>query len=79
MHLRTNLQHKVVFTRCNRLGANLSHNGACLNVTHRCIPINSTVFNTTAIRGEWVTRLTRGRWIPGSREFEPHQRPPLFP
>ena len=28
---------------------------------------------------QWVTRLTRDRWIPVSREFEPHQRPPLFP
>ena len=25
-----------------------------------------------------VARLTRDRWIPVSREFEPHQRPPLF-
>ena len=25
----------------------------------------------------WVARLTR--WIPVSREFEPHHRPPLFP
>ena len=22
---------------------------------------------------QWVARLTRDRWIPGSREFEPHQ------
>jgi len=28
---------------------------------------------------KWVARLTRDRWIPVSREFEPHQRPPLFP
>jgi len=26
-----------------------------------------------------VARLTRDRWIPISREFEPHQRSPLFP
>ena len=26
-----------------------------------------------------VARLTRDRWIPISREFELHQRPPLFP
>ena len=25
---------------------------------------------------QWVARLTRDRWIPVSREFEPHQRPP---
>ena len=25
---------------------------------------------------QWVERLTRDRWIPVSREFEPHQRPP---
>ena len=34
------------------------------------------------IRGgvaQWVARLTRDRWIPISREFESHQRPPLFP
>ena len=28
---------------------------------------------------QWIARLTRDRWIPVSREFEPHQRPPLFP
>ena len=28
---------------------------------------------------KWVARLTRDRWIPVSHEFEPHQRPPLFP
>ena len=28
---------------------------------------------------QWVARMTRDRWIPISREFEPHQRPPLFP
>ena len=28
---------------------------------------------------QWVAHLTCGRWIPVSREFEPHQRPPLFP
>ena len=28
---------------------------------------------------QWVERLTRGRWIPVSREFEPQQRPGLFP
>ena len=28
---------------------------------------------------QWVARLTRDRWILVSREFEPHQRPPLFP
>ena len=28
---------------------------------------------------QWVARLTRDRWIPVSREFEPHQRPLLFP
>ena len=27
---------------------------------------------------QWVARLTRDWWIPVSREFEPHQRPPLF-
>ena len=26
---------------------------------------------------QWVARLTRDRWIPVSREFEPHQRPPV--
>ena len=26
-----------------------------------------------------VARLTRDRWILVSREFETHQRPPLFP
>ena len=26
-----------------------------------------------------VARLTLDRWIPISREYEPHQRPPLFP
>jgi len=26
-----------------------------------------------------VARLTRSRWMPVSREFEPHQRLPLFP
>ena len=25
---------------------------------------------------QWVARLTRDRWTPVSREFEPHQRPP---
>ena len=25
---------------------------------------------------QWIARLTRDRWIPVSREFEPHQRPP---
>ena len=28
---------------------------------------------------QWVARLTHDRWIPVSREFEPHQRPLLFP
>ena len=28
---------------------------------------------------KWVARLTRDRWILVSREFETHQRPPLFP
>ena len=28
---------------------------------------------------QWVARLTRDRWILVSREFEPHQRPLLFP
>ena len=28
---------------------------------------------------QWVARLTRDRWIPVSRDFKPHQRPPLFP
>ena len=28
---------------------------------------------------QWVAPLTRDRWIPVSCEFEPHQRPPLFP
>ena len=28
---------------------------------------------------QWVARLTRDRWIPVSREFEPYQRPLLFP
>ena len=27
---------------------------------------------------QWVARLTRDRWIPISRDLEPHQRPPLF-
>jgi len=34
------------------------------------------------IRGgveQWIVRLTRYRWMPVSREFELHQRPPLFP
>ena len=26
---------------------------------------------------QWVARLTLDRWIPASREFEPHQRPPV--
>ena len=26
--------------------------------------------------GQWVARLTRDRWIPVSREFEPHQKLP---
>ena len=36
----------------------------------------------TRFRGgvaQWVARLTRDRWILISREFEPHQRSPLFP
>ena len=38
-------------------------------------------FNSTLRGGvaQWVARQTRDRWIPVSREFEPHQRPPLFP
>ena len=28
---------------------------------------------------QWVACLTRNRWMPVIREFEPHQRPPLFP
>ena len=35
----------------------------------------------TLFRGgvaQWVARLTRDRWIPVSREFEPHQRPPVI-
>jgi len=28
---------------------------------------------------QWVARLTRPRLISASREFDPHQRPPLFP
>ena len=37
---------------------------------------------THTLRGgvaQWVARLTRDRWIFVSREFEPNQRPPLFP
>ena len=26
---------------------------------------------------QWVARLTHDRWTPVSREFEPHQRPPV--
>ena len=26
---------------------------------------------------QWVARLTRDRWIPVNREFEPHQRLPV--
>ena len=26
---------------------------------------------------QWVARLTRDRWIPVSREFEPHQKAPV--
>ena len=43
---------------------------------------NKTKQNKTKHRGgvaQWVGRLTRDRWILVSREFEPHQRPPLFP
>ena len=43
-----------------------------------CYGIN---VNKDKLRGgvaQWVARLTRDRWIPISREFEPHQRPPLF-
>ena len=28
---------------------------------------------------QWVECLTSNRWVPVSREFEPHQRLPLFP
>ena len=34
-------------------------------------------FNAALAR--WVARLTFDPWIPASRAFEPHQRPPLFP
>ena len=43
--------------------------------------VRQTFYSTYTIRGgvtQWVVRLTRGRWIPASREFEPHQRPRCF-
>ena len=44
--------------------------------------ILSTIKNTLLqlfTVAQWVARPTRDRWIPVSREFEPHQRPQLFP
>ena len=37
--------------------------------------------NANATKGglaQWVARLTRDRWIPVSREFEPYQSPRCF-
>ena len=40
----------------------------------QCIPrSDASVFNST-----WLALLTRDRWIPVSREFEPHQCPRCF-
>ena len=42
------------------------------------MPINGTDGSRGGV-AQWVARLTRDRWIPISRVFEPHQSPPLFP
>jgi len=31
------------------------------------------------IEAAWLSASDSDRWIPVSREFKPHQRPPLFP
>jgi len=42
-------------------------------------PDKAVVSINSLLKGESKRDLTRYRWIPVSREFEPHQRPPLFP
>ena len=44
-----------------------------------CLFFNSQIKQLRGGVTQWVERLTHDRWIPVSREFEPHQRPLLFP
>ena len=45
------------------------------NTTYPITPSNS---GNKGGMAQWLARLTHDRWVPASREFEPHQRPPLF-
>ena len=54
--------------------------GTCINKRYSksvIVSIKVLLFGGGVV--QWVARLTRDRWIPVSREFEPRQRPPLFP
>jgi len=53
------------------IGIKYSKRLNCLKYTTDCISFNKYT--------QWVVPLIRDRWIPISREFEPHQRHPLFP
>ena len=46
------------------------------------MPFTRSTYNLVSVRNgvaQWVACLTRTRWMPVSREFEPQQRSPLFP
>ena len=45
----------------------------------RAIENVNVLFRMVGGVAQWIARLTRDRWIPVSREFEPHQWPPLIP
>ena len=53
------------------------------NVSKACIlTLFETIWNSrenNKTMSQWVARLTRSWSMPVSHEFEPQQRPPLFP
>ena len=44
----------------------------------QCLIFNTYRIYTYNMRRRGAARLTHDRWIPFSREFEPHQRPRCF-
>ena len=66
----------IYYTELISIGAERQKNSIYL------FTVKQYVLGAVFLRGgvaQWVAPLTRDRWIPVSREFEPHQRPPLFP
>ena len=45
---------------------------------YRCVYVYIVLISSNVSVTQWVARLARNQWMPVSREFEPHQRLPLF-